>query len=421
MINFEFVSEKDYRVFAGPSWPSYQEFQSGTLATEPHIQQEIHEFVAKMYQTYQELNPDTNTLALENQQRQNQVFFDKKYRANACRIPWQTLGINAHGNAFICSSPSWIPKFIGNIVDAPDIWSVLNSETAQKIRQEIYHGRYYYCNNKLCAFFQSKRPSQYQYQPVMPSEPLPFESRTEYQVTEIPGNLIFDFDYTCNFRCPSCRTELINNNKHHVIRQQNNLIVQRIKTEIIDQIHQQPVSIRWAGGEPFISEPYLDLLKYISQSRKPNITHIIQTNGSYLKNKQDLLQWLLPSVSHLRISFDAANKETYAKTRVGGVWATLLDNVHWIQQYIHNHRLTTKISADFVVQADNYKEIPDFEILCQQLGIKTVHYQKMWNWGTWPTQQFEQNNVYNPQHSEYPRLLEIFHKIGKKVIDESTQ
>jgi sulfatase maturation enzyme AslB (radical SAM superfamily) len=306
---------------------------------------------------------------------------------------------------------------VGSILDDTDIWAVLNSETAQRIRQEIYHGRYYYCNNKICNFFAGVKSNDYKSNADTNDEPLLYTSQSEYQVFEIPQNLIFDFDYTCNFRCPSCRTETINNNKNHVIRSLNDQIVQRIKTEIIDRIGTQPVNIRWCGGEPFISEPYLELFEYISSVNKPNISYTIQTNGSYLQSKKHLVSKLLPSVRELRISFDAASQETYDKIRVGGNWELLLDNVAWVKKYITDNKLSTKLSADFVVQKNNYQEIPAFDRFIKQFGITDVNYQKMWNWGTWPEHDFHQHNVYNRGHSEYPQLIKIFRSIGKNIIE----
>ena len=159
--HYEFIGEKDYRVFAGGSWPTYRDFQSGQKAQSSEIQTEIDSFVVMMKQTYQELNLSHDKLAASNQQRQGQQFFDKQHTPNGCRIPWNTLGVNAGGNAFICSSASWIPKFVGSILDDTDIWAVLNSETAQRIRQEIYHGLYYYCNNQICNFFAKVKSNDY--------------------------------------------------------------------------------------------------------------------------------------------------------------------------------------------------------------------------------------------------------------------
>jgi MoaA/NifB/PqqE/SkfB family radical SAM enzyme len=414
----KFVGWKDYQTFAGGSWPTYQEFIAGANATDPAIQQEIDQFIQMMQENYRALFPDINALADANATRQQHQFHNKNHVPNGCRIPWNVMGINANGHVYICSSPSWIPKFVGNIVEADNVWQVLNSETAQKIRQEIYHGRYYYCNNKLCSFFGAVESNKYNFAASNAADLLPmqFEPRPEYQVTEIPYSLAFDFDYTCNFQCPSCRTQVINNNKHHVIRPINDEIVNSIKTKIIDEINNQPVNICWAGGEIFISEPYLNLFEYIINKKKSNITHSVSTNGSYLLKKKHMVMSMLPHISMLRISFDAATAETYSKIRVGGQWETLIENVQWLSEYVKQQRLTVKLVADFVVQQQNYKEIPMFVELANSLGIKDINFQKMWNWGTWPMEQFKQHNIYDREHPEYNALVEILRSVGRNVV-----
>jgi MoaA/NifB/PqqE/SkfB family radical SAM enzyme len=192
--------------------------------------------------------------------------------------------------------------------------------------------------------------------------------------------------------------------------------VEKIKHLIIDEINTQPVEIRWCGGEPFISEVYQELFDYIIASKKHNIQHIIQTNGSYLKSKSDQIEKLLPTIKELRISFDAATAETYEKIRVNGNWDLLIDNVRWIKSLIDQHHAPTRLSADFVVQLDNYKEIPAFVQLCDDLGIKHINFQKMWNWGTWPQQVFDDKNIYNPEHLLYNELANEFRKTGRKIL-----
>jgi MoaA/NifB/PqqE/SkfB family radical SAM enzyme len=118
-------------------------------------------------------------------------------------------------------------------------------------------------------------------------------------------------------------------------------------------------------------------MEYILSTGKQNIRHVIQTNGSYLKAKSETLNKLLPTLNTLRISFDAATEETYKKIRVNGQWNQLLENVQWLQGLIQQNKYPLKITADFVVQLDNYKEIPAFVKLCEQLGITTINFQKM--------------------------------------------
>lgn len=399
------IDKKQYDQFSGSSWPKYEDFISGVTVPN-EIKAEIDLFVDVAKERYRSLRiGEGNQLADENQKRQNQTFVNKILSTDRqCRVPWETMGINANGEMFICMSPSWIPKFVGSILSA-DVYDCLNSETAKNIRREILAGRYYYCNNKICSFFGSLKNSDYTI--GIDTEPTTQKfNDIELTVNEIPKNIIFDFDVTCNFKCPSCRTEVINHNNDHLRSAVNYQIVEKIKHQVIDIIKEQPISIRWAGGEPFLSKPYLEIFEYIIKSKKSNIQNIIQTNGSYLRSKT--VRRLLPYIAELRISFDAATELTYSKTRINGNWKKLLDNVEYIKQLKDTNGYSIKLVGDFVVQKDNYHEIPEFVALCQSLGLDSFHLQKLWNWGTWDTETFHDKNVYNVNHPEYKNLKRYF-------------
>jgi MoaA/NifB/PqqE/SkfB family radical SAM enzyme len=411
------IDKKTYRKFKGADWPTYESFINNNYTVEENIQKELDDFVVSMNTMYEELTKsNTEELSSANQKRQKQIFFNKNYSKSICNYPWNHLGINANGNIFICESPSWIPIFVGNILESDNIYDILNNEKSKKIRQEILEHRYYYCNSSLCNFFKDKDIANNYNENIQDADllPLNFVDNDNLYVRQIPTILTFDFDYTCNYKCPSCRTEYKNFNNHHVIRPVNNRISQKIKDLIIDKIQDQYIEIRWCGGELFMSETYLDLLEYIVGKNKQNIEHCIQTNGSLLKAKAGVLKKMLPFVSVLRISFDAATEETYKKTRVGGNWENLIENVKFTMDLIKENNFKTTVKADFVIQFDNYKEIPQFVKLCHSLGIKSYNLQKMWNWGTWDTKTFQQKNVYDKSHLLYPDVKKYL-----KIINHS--
>ncbi len=404
------IDEKSYRTAKGADWPTYKNFIEENYNVSPTINEEINEFVKSMQVRNENLTSrKTLELSITNQQRQGQVFYDKKFSGNKCQVPWQTLGINSNGNIFICQSPSWIPIFVGNILEANSIYDILNSVTAKKIRQEILEGRYYYCNSKICGFFSSKNPSTFQKDfTENDTAATEFIDDPRLYVNEIPTELIFDFDYTCNFKCPSCRTEYKNWNNHTVIRPINDKIVEKIKVLIINEIKDQVVKIRWCGGEPFMSDSYIDLFNYIIAKQKNNIQNIIQTNGSLFIAKQDLLKNFLPYIAEMRISFDAGTEKTYNLTRVGGQWDNLLKNVKFLMDLIKVNGHRTHVSADFVVQRHNYKDLPQYVNLCKELEINIIKTQKMWNWGTWDNETFNSMNIYRPEHELYSDLEKYF-------------
>ena len=74
--------------------------------------------------------------------------------------------------------------------------------------------------------------------------------------------------------------------------------------------------------------------------------------------------------------------------------------------------LKVRVKADFVVQLDNYQEIPQFRTLCDELGIKQINFQRMLNWNTWPIEELDRRNVYNANHPLYPEVVRLLDSIG---------
>ena len=414
------LSESEYQNIRSDNWPEYSQVMDGIKASNEIDQQAINQAFDQGLERYLEQNRN-DEIAEGNRHSQRQVFFDKHVVGNRhCRRPWQTLGVNSFGDVFICISPAWIPKFAGNILASNDIFNILNSSKARAIRNEIMNNRYYFCNFNLCGYTRnltsdqlSKAATSYE-----DLQPLTFINQPDtVTLTEIPRDIIFDFDHTCNYKCPSCRSELINYNKHPIIAPLNKKIAEKAKTMIIDKIGSQPIEIRWAGGEPFISRAYLDLMEYTIQ-RHPhgNVKHCIQTNGSYLKSRDHLVQRLLPHMSELRISFDAATADTYHKIRVNGIWDNLMENVQWVMDVIQRNNFPVRVSADFVVQKQNFKEIVQFKQLVNSMGIQQINYQRMWNWSTWSQEEFDANNVYHHNHPDYDELIDQLRQVNWRHI-----
>lgn len=333
------------------------------------------------------------------QQNNEHKFYNKNAVHLNCPMAFTNLIINQNGHCYLCKSPAWIPVTIGNILKASDLFNdILNSDHALKIRQSIIDKSYYYCNTKICVHKQEKFNND-QSMPYFPSTNL-----EQYATSRIPSTITFDFDFTCNYQCPSCRTETINWNTG-IKRKINNQISNKIKKIILDRITDEEIITRWAGGEPFISKVYTDLWDYIVKLNKPNIKFEIQTNGSYIKKYQDLLESMLPQISSIHISVDAATEQTYAKVRSADMWGQVIENIKLIVELKKKTKSTTDIQMDFVLQKENYHEVLEFEKLAKDLGVDNVMFTKMWNWQTWDSDTFKEMNISDPAHQDHNKLL----------------
>lgn len=353
-----------------------------------------------------------NIVDYHQRKNNNQTFFDKKIVGlSPCIHPKHSAVVNKYGLVYICACASWLPKAVGSLLDYDDFLDLLNSYEARQIRSEIDLGRYSYCNHNICQYLSQKDLNIST--DTTPAVLLTEDQFTESSVTDIlPVEICFDFDYTCNFICPSCRTEIINENQG-LIQDSHAKVVEKIKRLILDRYSQEnaPLNIRWAGGEPLVSHAYLDLWEYIAELNNPNIVSIVQTNGSYLKKRSAILEKFLPYVSTLRISFDAGTADTYSRIRKNGVWEELLENCRYIKTLADELDIKLTLISDFVVQLDNFQEIPSYVNTAKLLGFDQICMGKMWNWGTWSDEEFQRLNVSNPahpQHLELKNLIELY-------------
>jgi molybdenum cofactor biosynthesis enzyme MoaA len=358
-----------------------------------------------------------NIVDYHQRKNNNQILFDKQIKnLPRCQSPWNNLVINQFGATYICSSPAWLPKSIGSLLDYDDFFSLLNSYEAREIRSEILLNRYSYGNHNICGHFKRERDMNFFSEEPIIVPPLTkifkFLKEEEFPVNSavdiLPTEICLDFDYTCNFKCPSCRTEMINHNQGPLV-ETNKLLVDKIKHIVIDRYikEQAPLTIRWAGGEPFISHAYLELWRYIVEKKAGNIKNIIQTNGSYLKKRSALLENFLPYINQLRISFDAGSSEIYSKVRVNGSWDELLDNCRYVKDVINKSNLKIILSSDFVVQLDNFQDIPQYIEIAKLIGFDKINLSNMWNWGTWDDNEFQRLNISNPTHPKHQKLIGI--------------
>jgi MoaA/NifB/PqqE/SkfB family radical SAM enzyme len=150
-----------------------------------------------------------------------------------------------------------------------------------------------------------------------------------------------------------------------------------------------------------MSKHYLRIMNRIAELDAP-ITIEIASNGSTLIANRNLIERLGHRIRSFRISFDAATEETYAKIRRGGNWNNLLKNVKWL---VGLEKFA--VSSDFVLQDINYQEVPAYVELTDSLGIDLIRVQRMWDWGTWTSDEFAKHDVSSMTHPSRNHMLSI--------------
>jgi hypothetical protein len=111
---------------------------------------------------------------------------------------------------------------------------------------------------------------------------------------------------------------------------------------------------------------------------------------------------------------DAGTQNTYEnKTRLGGKWDTLINNL----KFISTIDTLKSVKTSFVVQDSNYMEMETFyNIMYSIFGKKVnVFFGKITNWGTFSEAEFKLKQVWDSNHPEHELFKKEFNKIGRNT------
>jgi len=317
-----------------------------------------------------------------------------------CMIPFTTLEIHK-GARFLCCA-SWLKKYLPDHTTPKDAWE---SDVANDIRESVLDGSYRYCDKQQCPYLSQLKNvgnvSKLNTGPLKLKSNLSNEDEkkiTEYKNKILNPSLIeFSFDKTCNLKCPSCRIKIISASKKEI---------EEIK-ETIDLIQDQygktVKTLYITGtGDPFLSVGFRDFLRNFDATKWPNLQKIhLHTNATRWNKKMwESMSKVHKYVKSCEISIDAATKDTYEnKTRLGGNWDELIDNL----KFISTIPTLKSIKTSFVVQQSNYKEMKQFyDLMYFIFGNKVnVFFGKITNWGTFTDEAFFKHKIWDKAHPDY--------------------
>jgi sulfatase maturation enzyme AslB (radical SAM superfamily) len=318
-----------------------------------------------------------------------------------CGVPFDSLEI--HNNQYFLCCPSWLSvSFKRDDYELNEIW---NSEPVQNIRESILDGSFKYCNKELCPFL-SKLVNY-----GVATGPISLKSNSHINSSimgnDTPNILMMNFDRTCNYKCPSCRVDLIVENIQGIKRVEKTI-------EDIDNYYSANVKSLYitGSGDPFVSVGFRNYLKNFDPKKYPKLQSIhLHTNASmWDKEMWDSMPNIHKYVRTCEISIDAGTKDTYEnKTRLGGKWDNLIDNLKFIST------LPISVKASFVVQDSNYMEMEEFYNLMYSIFGKKVNvfFGKITNWGTFSDMEFKLKQVWDSEHPEHHLFKKELNKIWK--------
>jgi molybdenum cofactor biosynthesis enzyme MoaA len=317
-----------------------------------------------------------------------------------CPRPFEHFEVQHNGKAYLCC-PGWLPEPLGHVGERTpaELW---NGEVAARIRGSILDGSFRYCTG--CPFLGTRR------EPVRPREAVENPEHLAIlrdQRVEIPRirRLYLAYDRSCNLSCPSCRTAVIVAQGHELRRLQ---VFQDalVTPEMLHNIDWLNIT---GSGDPFASSLFRNLLRALNADDYPRLGIELHTNGLlFTRENWDAMSGAQVMIKRVEVSVDAATAETYAINRRGGEWTELLERLELVRRLRESGPLE-HLQLSFVVQANNWREMPAFVRLARGFGADSVLFTAIRNWGTFGVYQFFCRAVHladHPEHGEFVRALE---------------
>jgi MoaA/NifB/PqqE/SkfB family radical SAM enzyme len=157
------------------------------------------------------------------------------------------------------------------------------------------------------------------------------------------------------------------------------------------------------------------LIHTIEPTRYPNLSICLQTNG--LLFSEEAWFALGPARSIVRtvaVSIDAATPDTYVVNRRGGDWWKLQQRLEFIARLRRSGPIR-QLRFCFVVQANNFREMPDFIEFARRSCADMVFFTPLRNCGTYGDGEFCRRNVHAPEHPEHGEYLKLCRHIPPVV------
>jgi wyosine [tRNA(Phe)-imidazoG37] synthetase (radical SAM superfamily) len=288
-----------------------------------------------------------------------------------------------------------------------EIW---NGPEAREFRASILDGSFRYCKMDCCPHmnqdgvpYWEKNGSPYQ----------KIENITDPRLKDIiekrktvldDGPLVLNcaYDKSCNLSCPSCRSKV------YALKSDEIAPVLEFQERIFKEVAPRLEVLYVSGnGDPFASAVYRNLLRNISADDYPKMEVHLGTNATlWTKENWDAMHRLNKSIKSTHISIDAACAETYAVNRRGGDWDKLMRNFEFISQLRRSGQLRY-MTLSFVVQQNNFKEMPAFVKLAERFGFDMVYFQKLQDWGSYNDWGYDQRTIQSPLHPQHAQFLKV--------------
>lgn len=299
-----------------------------------------------------------------------------------CSHPFSYLEIHVGGIIYPCC-PIWCNGYsFGSIYEESfdDVW---NSQKAMDFRQQILNGEYSLCNTKMCYYQVYNQDN----------DNIP-QVHSEY-----PKFVRFANDRSCNYQCITCRDKLCVGEKDYT-----DFLNSKIESVFLPMLKNAETVFFSGNGDPFVSNHYKKLIKEIARAY-PKIKFSLHTNGSLCNYKNCEELGILDKLQRVEVSIHSINQDTYKTITVNGNYDNVMKNVKWLSELKKAGGLE-ELVLSFVVHKLNYKEMPGFVKIAENLGA-TASFWEYRDWGTEFGRQYQEMAIFEESHPEYDNFINV--------------
>ena len=306
-----------------------------------------------------------------------------------CKRPFENFEMDGNFEVFTCC-PNYFKErqIIGNLLhESPEnIW---NSEVAQNLRQHILKGDFSLCNTGRCCNYGAL-------------EDISEEELQEYSpiCTQKPKYVWLYYDIICNARCILCRDKFYGNHN-----EKTDFLNDMAEEKILPLLKDAETIYLNGAGEVFFSEHTQHLIKRANKLY-PHLKYDLVSNG-FLCNRENLQKLGIENkLEKLTISIHAATEETHKKIFRTGSLKTILKNLKELKE-MKDSGIIPFIQLIFVVTSINYKEMPAFVRLAQDMNMAAVFCDYVAYDYTEMGRNEKEYNIIKPEHPLHKDLLKV--------------
>ena len=306
---------------------------------------------------------------------------------------------------FLPCVPSWFKENYFKIPHNYTLDDIWNGEQARELRKKMYEGDFSFCNREACqiplfSIEEMSDPNMLFLETPISPENLKAIIEKNPIMPVGPSSIYLTSDFTCNLKCPICRSELITNGPPtaSALEEFNYVQKHRSSLEVIKFAN---------GGEVFYSKLQRALLKSINKNDFPKIRRIhIVSNGTLFNSKA--YEELAPGSSFIKdvnISIDAGSKAIYEKVR-GPYWEQVCENIEWLGRLRYEGKLDY-YSFHVIITKDNFRDIPNMVELGKLCRVDRILVQPYLNGPGHGYKDYFEQAIHLPSHPEYSDFVNL--------------